>query len=75
MKSGTGFYVSCHLVYGRDQRQPSHYQTVEVDLPPLGMAFPLLLESQTGNQSLPGTPVIGGFWLGTGQEIQLETEM
>lgn len=64
-------HIYFHLVYSKGQRQPSHYQTVEVDLPPLGMGLAPLLRSQTVNQILPGTPVIGGFWLGMGQETGL----
>lgn len=45
---------------------------MEVDLPPSGMGHALLPRSQTVNRILPVILVIGGFWLGMGQETGLE---
>lgn len=67
-------HMYVHLVCSRDQRQPSHYRSEEVDVPLLGTGLALLPRSQTVNQILPGTLVIGGLWLGIGQETELKVE-
>lgn len=47
---------------------------MQVARPPLETVLVLLPQSQTGTQTLPGTAVIGGYWQGVGEEMQLDVE-
>lgn len=66
--------ININLVYGKDQRQPSHYQTTEVGLQSLGKGPALLPQSQRAHQILPGAPVAGGGCLGFAPETELEVD-